>query len=301
MYINKVLKETGCAPSFEEMKNAVGLKSKSGIHALIEALIEREFIRKLPHKARALEVVRLPKFKPKAIIEEEKKREQALKNSSAQIPLYGKIAAGTPIEAIADETGNRLQSLADKIDAKINELKFLPDQPANAENLPQAESIDNTAIATIITGQAELKTLIESLGNPKEGHTGTTAADIMSLERNITAAFAGTNAAIEDLKAEVGKIKERNAAPQINTNPASVAIDNTAATTVQAALHEFEDRLNLIAKDVMVMRNSTHSILKNMETQLIDRSSKESRASLIIAIGARAALVIVLLKLYGEI
>lgn len=104
MYINKVLKETGCAPSFEEMKNAVGLKSKSGIHALIEALIEREFIRKLPHKARALEVVRLPKFKPKAIVEEEKKREQALKNSSAQIPLYGKIAAGTPIEAIANET-----------------------------------------------------------------------------------------------------------------------------------------------------------------------------------------------------
>lgn len=204
-------------------------------------------------------------------------------------------------KAIADETGNRLQSLADKIDAKINELKFLPDQPANAENLPQAESIDNTAIATIITGQAELKTLIESLGNPKEGHTGTTAADIMSLERNITAAFAGTNAAIEDLKAEVGKIKERNAAPQVNTNPASVAIDNTAATTVQAALHEFEDRLNLIAKDVMVMRNSTHSILKNMETQLIDRSSKESRASLIIAIGALAALVIVLLKLYGAI
>ena len=104
MFINKVLKETGCSPSFEEMKAAVGLKSKSGIHALIEALVEREFIRKLPHKARALEVIRLPKFKPKAIIEEEKKREIALQNSAAQIPLYGKIAAGTPIEAIANET-----------------------------------------------------------------------------------------------------------------------------------------------------------------------------------------------------
>lgn len=54
MFINKVIKETGCSPSFEEMKAAVGLKSKSGIHALIEALEEREFIRKLPHKARAL-------------------------------------------------------------------------------------------------------------------------------------------------------------------------------------------------------------------------------------------------------
>ncbi len=103
MFINKVLKETGCCPSFEEMKNAVGLKSKSGIHALIEALEERNFIKKLPHKARALEIVRLPRFKPSAIIEEERKREIALQNSAAQIPLYGKIAAGTPIEAIADE------------------------------------------------------------------------------------------------------------------------------------------------------------------------------------------------------
>lgn len=104
MFINKVIKETGCSPSFEEMKAAVGLKSKSGIHALIEALEEREFIRKLPHKARALEVIKMPKFKPKAIIEEEKKREIVLQNSAAQIPLYGKIAAGTPIEAIANET-----------------------------------------------------------------------------------------------------------------------------------------------------------------------------------------------------
>ncbi len=104
MFINKVTKETGCSPSFEEMKDAIGLKSKSGIHALLNALEEREFIKKLPHKARALEVVRMPKFKPKAIIEEEKKRETALQNSAAQIPFYGKIAAGTPIEAIADET-----------------------------------------------------------------------------------------------------------------------------------------------------------------------------------------------------
>lgn len=104
MFINKVTKETGCSPSFEEMKDAIGLKSKSGIHALLNALEEREFIKKLPHKARALEVVRMPKFKPRAIIEEEKKRETALQNSAAQIPFYGKIAAGTPIEAIADET-----------------------------------------------------------------------------------------------------------------------------------------------------------------------------------------------------
>lgn len=104
LFINKTTKETGCSPSFEEMKDAIGLKSKSGIHSLINALEEREFIRKLPHKARALEVIRMPKFKPKAILEEEKKREIALQHAAAQIPLYGKIAAGTPIEAIANET-----------------------------------------------------------------------------------------------------------------------------------------------------------------------------------------------------
>lgn len=104
MYINKVIKETGCCPSFDEMKRAVGLRSKSGIYALLEALEERKFIHKLPHKARALEVLRLPKFKPSEIMAEEKKREQALQNSMVNIPLYGKIAAGVPIEAIADET-----------------------------------------------------------------------------------------------------------------------------------------------------------------------------------------------------
>lgn len=104
MYINKVNREKGQCPSFDEMKDAIGLKSKSGIHALITSLEERNFIRKLPHKARALEVIRLPRFKPQAIIDEEKKREQALHNSSVQIPLYGKIAAGTPIEALANES-----------------------------------------------------------------------------------------------------------------------------------------------------------------------------------------------------
>ena len=103
MFIDNTIKETGCCPSFEEMKGAVGIKSKSGIHALIEELVEREFVRKLPHKARALEVLKIPRFKPRDIIEEEKKIRLALQNSSAQVPLYGKIAAGTPIEAIAYE------------------------------------------------------------------------------------------------------------------------------------------------------------------------------------------------------
>ncbi len=104
MFISKTLKETGCCPSFDEMKDALGLKSKSGIHALIDALVERNFLKKLPHKARALEVVRLPKLKPSSILAEEKLKEEALASSTVEIPLYGKIAAGTPIEAIANES-----------------------------------------------------------------------------------------------------------------------------------------------------------------------------------------------------
>lgn len=75
MFIDNSIKENGCCPSFEEMKQAVGIKSKSGIHALIEELIERDFIKKLPHKARALEVLRIPRFKPREIIEEEKENQ----------------------------------------------------------------------------------------------------------------------------------------------------------------------------------------------------------------------------------
>lgn len=104
MFINKINKETGQCPSFDEMKEAIGLRSKSGIHALISSLEERGFIKKIPHKARAMEVVRLPKFKPQAVIDEENKREEAIKNGSVQIHYYGKIAAGLPIEALADES-----------------------------------------------------------------------------------------------------------------------------------------------------------------------------------------------------
>lgn len=99
LYIHKTIRETGCCPSFDEMKDAIGLKSKSGIHALIDALVERNFLRKLPHKARALEVLKLPKVKPTAVVQLDSKDSIP----GVEIPLYGKIAAGTPIEAIANE------------------------------------------------------------------------------------------------------------------------------------------------------------------------------------------------------
>ena len=98
VYIDNFIKENGHSPSFEEMKIAVGLKSKSGIYMLISALEERGFIRKLAHKARALEVLKLPEITEKKLTANDNEET----DFSLMIPLYGKIAAGTPIEAIAN-------------------------------------------------------------------------------------------------------------------------------------------------------------------------------------------------------
>ena len=100
IYIDKAIKQNGISPSFDEMRQALALKSKSGIHRLIEALVERQFLQRLPHKARALEVLRLPGDTDAPL-----HTNVAFTASAhyADIPLYGKIAAGTPIEAIRDE------------------------------------------------------------------------------------------------------------------------------------------------------------------------------------------------------
>jgi repressor LexA len=143
MFIDQRLKETGVSPSFDEMKEALGLKSKSGIHRLIMALEERNFLRRLPHRARALEVVRLPENMahgaprtvvpalvpplgplltqvadaaaepprrgdtdlPPNVVKPRFKRTPPAAGVSdvVQLPLYGKIAAGTPIEALRDQ------------------------------------------------------------------------------------------------------------------------------------------------------------------------------------------------------
>jgi len=104
IYIDSFIKETGHCPSFEEMKEAVGLKSKSGIHALLNSLEERGFIRKLAHKARALEVIKLPDADVKSLnsMTSSIANDNNEADFSLMIPLYGKIAAGTPIEAIAN-------------------------------------------------------------------------------------------------------------------------------------------------------------------------------------------------------
>lgn len=105
LLIDNKLRTEGVSPSFEEMKDFLGLKSKSGIHRLISSLEERHFIRRLPHKARAIEVIRLPVSQSAADAPYGfKTLPSATVNSlNTQVPLYGKIAAGTPIEALRDE------------------------------------------------------------------------------------------------------------------------------------------------------------------------------------------------------
>ena len=112
MLIEKKLREDGVSPSFDEMKDAIGLKSKSGIHRLISGLEERGFIRRLPNRARALEVLRLPDnqtddsaLSAKTVVDRQTTRSftrlsENLVANSVELPRYGKIAAGTPIEAL---------------------------------------------------------------------------------------------------------------------------------------------------------------------------------------------------------
>jgi len=111
LFINKKLRSSGVSPSYEEMKHSLNLKSKSGIHRLISALEERGFIKRLAHKARALEVIKLPEtasandiynsFSPSII--KGGLDESTSSTKDTDIPVLGSIAAGTPIEAIQNE------------------------------------------------------------------------------------------------------------------------------------------------------------------------------------------------------
>jgi len=125
MFIDKHLRETGFSPSFEEMKEALNLRSKSGIHRLITALEDRGFLRRRAHRARALEVMRLPEAMTPKVKEAAPKPEGpsfapnvirgnfannlpasaarvAAEAAAVHLPLYGRIAAGLPIEALRD-------------------------------------------------------------------------------------------------------------------------------------------------------------------------------------------------------
>ena len=99
LFIDARLKESGISPSFDEMREALDLKSKSGVHRLISALEERGFIRRLPNRARALEVMKMPETKPATVVPL-RPAAPAAANDTLEIPLHGRIAAGTPIEAL---------------------------------------------------------------------------------------------------------------------------------------------------------------------------------------------------------
>ncbi len=121
-FIDGHLQAHGVSPSYDEMKEALNLKSKSGIHRLISGLEERGFIRRLPHKARALEVIKKPQnmlddppakgFRPKVVdgsfgrapAPAAPPRSGPPEEETVGLPFYGKIAAGTPIEALRDNT-----------------------------------------------------------------------------------------------------------------------------------------------------------------------------------------------------
>ncbi len=117
-FIHKRMQKEGVPPSFDEMKEALDLRSKSGIHRLITALEERGFIRRLAHRARAIEIIRLPEsidggssgFQPRVIegsaTTPPRAALQVEPSESAPLPIMGRIAAGTPIEAIQNATHN---------------------------------------------------------------------------------------------------------------------------------------------------------------------------------------------------
>ncbi len=128
MYIHERLNASGISPSFDEMKDALGLKSKSGIHRLITGLEERGFIKRLPHRARALEIQRLPDNATVSVRRPAPGSEAAASGftpnvvrgdfsgamrgtvgreaEAVELPLYGRIAAGTPIEALRDQSAS---------------------------------------------------------------------------------------------------------------------------------------------------------------------------------------------------
>lgn len=176
LLIDRHLKRSGVVPSFDEMKDALGLKSKSGIHRLITSLEERGFIRRLPHRARALEIVKLPEgmgaeaetpaFQPTVIAGGFKRQLVGASVAGAadavSVPLYGKIAAGTPIEALADPsntidvpaallTGGEHYALTVEGDSMIEAGIFDGDTVL----IRKTETVENGAICVALVDQQE--------------------------------------------------------------------------------------------------------------------------------------------------
>ncbi|WP_135466028.1 transcriptional repressor LexA [Crenalkalicoccus roseus] len=187
IFIDKHLRSTGFSPSFEEMKEALNLKSKSGIHRLITALEERGFLRRRAHRARALEVIRLPDtltprrpqgapdtapregaFAPNVIrgnfaAHLSGVQKAANEAAAVQLPLYGRIAAGLPIEALRDQGTNVEVPAALLGNGEHYALEVAGDSMVEAGILDgdtviirRADTAENGAIVVALVDEAEV-------------------------------------------------------------------------------------------------------------------------------------------------
>ena len=168
VYINKKIRSSGVSPSYEEMKNSLNLKSKSGIHRLISALEERGFVRRLAHKARALEVIKLPEnasandifnsFTPSVI----KGGLDKTVSHSSKVSVLGTIAAGTPIEAIQQEVDKvalpeDLQNNGEHFGLKIKGDSMIDAGIADGDTVivKKASNAENGQIAVVLIDEQE--------------------------------------------------------------------------------------------------------------------------------------------------
>ena len=168
LFINKKIRSTGVSPSYEEMKNSLNLKSKSGIHRLISALEERGFVKRLAHKARALEVVKLPEnasandifnsFTPSVIKGGLDKKTL----NSSKVSVLGDIAAGTPIEAIQQEVDQitlpaELQNNGEHFGLKIKGDSMIGAGINNGDTvvIKKTPNVDNGEIAVVLIDNQE--------------------------------------------------------------------------------------------------------------------------------------------------
>ena len=168
IFINKKIRSSGISPSYEEMKNSLNLKSKSGIHRLISALEERGFVKRLAHKARALEVVKLPEnasdndifntFTPSVI----KGGLDKNNNKSTDVSILGSIAAGTPIEAIQQEVDRvalpeDLQNNGEHYGLKVKGDSMIEAGIADGDTviIKKVSNVDNGQIAVVLIDDQE--------------------------------------------------------------------------------------------------------------------------------------------------
>ena len=168
IFINKKIRSSGISPSYEEMKNSLNLKSKSGIHRLISALEERGFVKRLAHKARALEVVKLPEtasandifntFTPSVIKGGLDKNDK----KSTDVSVLGSIAAGTPIEAIQQEVDRvalpeDLQNNGEHYGLKVKGDSMIEAGIADGDTviIKKVSNVDNGQIAVVLIDDQE--------------------------------------------------------------------------------------------------------------------------------------------------